>query len=259
MNSKFRKLISMLSVFFMIAGLLPVLNGSDVVRAGGVNGKYVINMVWDGLSADLFSRLKASGLETPNLDVLINNGTMPDGLATTIPSYGGAQAALITGAFPETNGFIYRYFDKAAGTVKSDVYNIYGQTIFEGIIEQNPDIETTVTGMSVANKSLNGRGVYLATDPNYDGKHTLIQYALGDSLVSFDTVAADIINSINGAPDNMQDYILVYSNDIKMYYWNRNARIHTGMQGQGHLRQYDICFNYGPWYGAIRAAGNRTG
>jgi len=82
---------------------------------------------------------------------------------------------------------------------------------------------TLVSGMSVANKSLNGRGVYLATDPGYDGKHTLIQYALGDSLVNFDTVSADIISSIYGAPDNMQDYILAYSNDIKMYYWNRNA------------------------------------
>ena len=223
MNSSIKKFISMLLVFFVIAGLLPVLNGSDAVEAEGANNKYVINIVWDGLSADLFNRLKASGLETPNIDELINNGTKLDNVRTSIPSYGGAQAALVTGAYPETNGFLYRYYDKNTGTIKSDVYNIYGQTTFESINAQNPEIKTLVSGMSVANKSLNGRGVYLTTDPNYDGKHTLIQYALGDSLVSFNTVSTDIVNSINGAPDNIQDYILAYSNDIKMHYWNRNA------------------------------------
>lgn len=223
MNSKSSKLISMLLVFFVIAGLLPVINGSDTAGAAGVNGKYVINVVWDGLSADLFNRLKASGLRTPNIDELIKNGTGLNNVRGTIPSYGGAQAALVTGASPGTNGFLYRYFDKDAGTVRADIYNVNAQTIFESIIEQKPEVKTLVSGMGVANKSLNGRGVYLATDPNYDGKHTLIQYALGDSLVSFDTVAADIINSINGAPDNMQNYILAYSNDIRMYYWNRNA------------------------------------
>lgn len=223
MDSKIKKLISMFLVFFIVTAAFPVLSGFDKVIAESTNNKHVINIVWDGLSADLFSRLKASGLQTPNIDELINNGTKLDNVRATIPSYGGTQAALVTGASPETNGFLYRYYNKDTGTVKADVYNIYGQTIFESIIAQNPEIKTLASGMIVANKSLNGRGVYLATDPNYDGKHTLIQYALGDNLISFNTVSDDIINSINGAPDNMQDYILAYSNDIKMYYWSRNA------------------------------------
>lgn len=221
MNSKLRRFISMLLVFFVTVSLLPLLNGSNAVKAEAVNGKYVINIVWDGLSADMFNRLKASGLQTPNIDELISNGTKLDNVKTTVPSYGGAQAALVTGAYPGTNGFLYRYFDKTAGTVRSDVYNVYAQTIFEGIIAQNPLIKTLATGIGVATLSLNGRGVYLATDPNYDGIHTLKEYALGDSLVSFDTVSTDVISSINGS--NMEDYIQAYSNDIKMYYWNRNA------------------------------------
>lgn len=190
----------------------------------GSSDKHVINLILDGLSSSLYNRLKQEGLNTPNIDELISNGTILDNVKTTIPSYGAAQASSITGASPEKNGMLYRYYNRQKGSVSNDsndpftTKSVNCETIFESIMKQNPDIRTLAIGMNVMGLSLEGRGI-----SKTDANHKLIEYGLGDSLVKFDTVSQDVINAVYGYPENMPNYILAYSNDIKMSYWGGGA------------------------------------
>lgn len=216
---KCKRFLSRLLVVMMAFSLFTGMSVSGADQAG-VSGKYVINIIWDGLSDSLYNTLKASGGTTTNIDELIARGTKLDNVATTIPSYGGAQAALITGAYPGTNNFAYRYYDKNTNTIVTNTastYNINGQTIFEAFNSQKPELKTLVSGYSVASLSINNRGVSTA-----DETHKLIEYAKGDSLVGFSTAGNDIINAINSTA-GLPSFTLAYSNDMKMLYWNGGA------------------------------------
>ena len=193
-------------------------------ESGGTSGKHVLHIVWDGLSSSLYANLKAGGLDTPNIDELVNRGTMLTNVTTTIPSYGGAQAALVTGAYPGTNGFTYRYYDKTTNAIISNTtstYKLNGQTIFEAIKAEKPELRTLAAGYSVSTLSLENRGVSAA-----DESHKLIEYARGDSLVGFANTGNDIINAISSGV-GIPEYTLAYSNDIKMLYWGGGASDQT--------------------------------
>lgn len=100
MNFK-RKLFLMLAIVLCIN---IVFNGFLIatVNAAQEKGeKHVLHIVLDGLSDKLFEDVKKAGASTPNIDMLIENGTRLSQLNTTVPSYGGAQAGLVTGVYPE--------------------------------------------------------------------------------------------------------------------------------------------------------------
>jgi LPXTG-motif cell wall-anchored protein len=212
---KNKRYLSIMLILLMIFTILPV-NYRSNVKAEENTNKYVLNIIWDGLSADYYNTLKEKGLNTPNIDALVQEGTKLDNLKTSIPSYGGAQAAALTGANPESNGFLYRYLDKETSTQKINVYDFNAETIFEAVNKQKPELKTLALGMNVAGKTLEGRGV-----SEGDANHKYIKYDLGDKLVSFDNVSKDILSAINSA--QTPDYIMAYSNDIKMLYWNGGA------------------------------------
>lgn len=213
---KNKKCLSIILILLMIFTILPVNYSSSNVKAEEKTKKYILNIIWDGLSADYYNTLKEKGLNTPNIDALMQNGTKLDNLKTAIPSYGGAQAAALTGANPEANGFLYRYLDKETSTQKINIYNFNAETIFEAINNQKPELKTLALGMNVAGKTLEGRGV-----SESDANHKYIKYDLGDKLVSFDNESKDIIAAVNSA--ETPHYIMAYSNDIKMLYWNGGA------------------------------------
>lgn len=180
------------------------------------NGRYVINLVIDGLSDRMYDQIKASGISTPNIDALIENGARLHNVKTVIPSYGGSQAAALTGASTTTNKFFYRYYDRATNSVKnspSDAFKMEAQTIFEKLRAGNTGIRVLATGWNLAGQSIDGRGVFKTGDNDYQLK----EYALGDNLVSIATVADDIISAIRSA--DTPRFMTGYSNDIKMVGW----------------------------------------
>jgi predicted metal-dependent phosphotriesterase family hydrolase len=71
---KNRKYLSIVIVVLMMFSLVNNICESSYVKAEETNSKHVINIVWDGLSNDMFNNLKQAGLETPNIDYLIENG-----------------------------------------------------------------------------------------------------------------------------------------------------------------------------------------
>ncbi len=211
-----KKNLSIMLMLMMIFNVLSVNFNDSNVKAEENPKRYVLNIIWDGLSADYYNALKEKGLKTPNLEALIQRGTKFDNLKTVIPSYGGAQAAAVTGAYAEANGFLYRYLDKETSTQKLNVYDFKAETIFEAVNRQKPELKTLALGMNVAGKTLEGRGV-----SESDASHKYIKYDLGDKLVAFENVSKDIMAAVNSA--QVPDYIMTYSNDIKMLYWNGGA------------------------------------
>ncbi|GAA0084086.1 hypothetical protein UT300007_05250 [Clostridium sp. CTA-7] len=184
--------------------------------AEGTNNKRVINIVIDGLSDKMYEEIKERGVETPNIDLLINNGTRLREVETVIPAYGGSQAAALTGADTDTNRFLYRYYDRNNNTCINDTnvaFKMEAQTIFEKFIEDNNGINVLATGWQLADKSIDGRGVYKEGNENY----VLKEYDKGDKLLSIETVTKDIVEAIN--KDNTPRLITAYSNDIKMVGW----------------------------------------
>jgi Uncharacterized proteins of the AP superfamily len=182
----------------------------DQAAANPGNKRYVLHLVWDGISTNLFQKIKSQGIKTPNIDGLINNGLYLDNIKTTVPSCGAALAATITGASPETNDCMYRYYDKENNNVGPDKINVKAKTIFERINLQKADMKTLVLGFNVYGVSINGRGIS-ATDPI----HTLKEYSKTDSLINFTNEAEDIKTALNNTPDQIPQYILAYSNDMK--------------------------------------------
>ncbi|WP_168354879.1 alkaline phosphatase family protein [Clostridium sartagoforme] len=211
----FRKIKRSLALVISICLILSIVPFKSTF-AEGKNDKKVINIVVDGLSDKMYEEIKGRGVETPNIDSLISNGSRLREVKTVIPAYGGSQAAALTGAGTDTNKFLYRYYDRNTNTCINDTniaFKMEAQTIFEKFIEDNNGVNVLATGWQVADKSIDGRGVFKTGNENY----VLKEYARGDKLVSVETVTKDITDAINS--DNTPRLITAYSNDIKMVGW----------------------------------------
>lgn len=178
------------------------------------NKNYVINIVLDGLGNELFDEIIESGAYIPNLQTLIGDGIRLTNVKTSIPSYGGSQAAFLTGVSPIKNGYLDKYFNKNTNTVEKDIYPMKATTIFEYIKDEQPNARVLATGWAVGDTSINGRGVNVG-----DSQNTLIEKALGDKLVSIQSVADDLVEAIMDR--YTPEFITAYSNDIKMLNWNQ--------------------------------------
>lgn len=223
---RYKKYLSVLLSFIMTVSLITFNIDKTPVKAAGENNKNVVHIILDGISNKLYDDLIKEGYDFPNINDLIVNGTKIEDMKTTIPSYGGAQAAVLTGAYPEANEFFYRYYDKSTNKIissTSETYALKGETYLENIQRNYPLVKTMALGMSVATLGIEGRGVSVS-DPN----HKLIEYKdnksvakRGDKLVSLAEEMEDLKAAIRN--DEMPRYILSYSNDIKMQLWNGGA------------------------------------
>ncbi|MBP3886878.1 MAG: alkaline phosphatase family protein [Cellulosilyticum sp.] len=238
-----KQFISWVLALSLILG--NVVCGSDIDR-GPTNKNYVINVILDGLGSDLFNEIKENGAQTPNLDTLIENGVRLTNVKTTIPSYGGSQAAFLTGASPNTNGYLYRYFNKDTNTVEKDAYHMKATTIFEQIKEEQPNAKVLATGWAFGNTSIDGRGVTVG-----DTQNTLIEKALGDKLVSIKSVTDDLVKAI--MDQYPPEFMTAYSNDIKMLYWSKPADQTTIENLKATLEEIDI--QLGRIINALKAKG----
>lgn len=204
--------LALIVILLMMASIIPF----KLVQAEDTIQKNVINIVVDGLSDRMYEEVKGRGVETPNIDTLIENGSRLREVDTVIPAYGGSQVAALTGADTDTNRFLYRYYDRVSNTVISDTnvtFKMEAQTIFEKLIEDNTGIDVLATGWQFADKTIDGRGVFKEGNENY----VLKEYSRGDKLVSIETVANDILLEIS--KENTLEFMTAYSNDIKMAGW----------------------------------------
>lgn len=209
---RIKRSFALVVALFMILSIIPM----EPTYAEDIVQRKVINIVVDGLSDSMYEEIKARGVETPNLDSLIANGSRLREVETVIPAYGGSQAVALTGAATDTNRFLYRYYDGTTNSVISDTnisFKMEAQTIFEKLIEDNTGIRVLASGWQVADKTIDGRGVFSTGNEDY----ILKEYSRGDKLVSIDTIANDIITAINS--ENTPEFITAYSNDIKMAGW----------------------------------------
>ncbi|KJS17996.1 MAG: hypothetical protein VR69_02460 [Peptococcaceae bacterium BRH_c4b] len=203
---------------FLVACFLMFLFLGQGIKVGKASGNktYVIHLVVDGLSDKMYDQIKADpNVNTPNIDDLIAKGARLRGVNTVVPSYGGSQAAVLTGAGTGTNKFLYRYYDKKSKTVQSSpavTYNMAAQTIFEKLKADNTGVKVLATGWCYGNKSIEGRGV-----STIGNGYKLIEHAKGDALVSFSTAADEVVAAISSS--EIPQFITAYSNDIKMVGW----------------------------------------
>ena len=76
MKRNLKRIISIILVGILSIGVLPQ---TGTQAAEQTPGNYVIQLVIDGLSNELFDELKASGAQTPNIDWLMEQGDPCDG------------------------------------------------------------------------------------------------------------------------------------------------------------------------------------
>lgn len=210
--NKNKRGLALILAICLILSITP----SKLILAENSSEKSVINLVIDGLSDKLYEEVKSRGVDTPNIDLLISNGTRLREVETVIPAYGGSQATALTGADTDTNMFLYRYYDRENNICISDTkktFNMEAQTMFEKFIEDNNGINVLATGWQLGDKSIDGRGVFKESNENYKLK----EYEKGDKLVSVETVTKDIIEAVNA--NDTPRLITAYSNDIKMAGW----------------------------------------
>ncbi|MFZ2538885.1 MAG: alkaline phosphatase family protein [Oscillospiraceae bacterium] len=173
---------------------------------------YVIQVVTDGLSDNMFDQLKAKGAKTPNLDSIILGGSRFRNVETTVPSYAASLTAGMTGASAGTNECLVEYYDGVA--VKTSDFKMQAETIFNKFHTDNAVNGVMAAGWRVGNKAVSLFNGFPTDDPNYVFK----EHGLGDTLCSIKTVADDIIASLNSG--NIPQFMSVYSNDITVKGWS---------------------------------------
>lgn len=208
-----KKLLACFVALCLMLQLVPI----QAIGAGTENDeKYVIQLVMDGLSDTMYDTIKAAGAQTPNIDALIADGSRLRKVETVIPTYGGSQAAALTGASTKTNDFLYRYYNAKDNKIYFNAYDMKAQTLFEKIEASKPELSVLATGWSVVSNSIEGRGVYKEGDP----KHVFKDYGTGDKDVLLADAVGDIVTAIEGDTPRL---ISSYTNDIRRAGWNGGA------------------------------------
>lgn len=234
----------------MLAGTAAQMG--PVFAADAKPSEHVIYLVLDGLSNDLYDRIKSSGAQTPNLDKLAGTGTRINGIETVIPTFGGSQAAALTGDSPTDNGYYYRYYDRENNQLVQNDFDMNSETVFEALKRQG-GYTALASGWTVGNASIDGKGVFTSGDSDFVLKEYQMDNAdlQNKGILTFDTAADDIIAAIQSG--NIPSLMSGYSNDIKMVAWESPTVKDNMTPFKEKLEQIDI--KLGELLAAVKEAG----
>lgn len=189
---------------------------------------YVVYINWDGFAWYYYELANKDGnSKTPFINELAREGVLFTNAYTGIPSITNPmQTAIVCGAWPETTGNCYRYYDKKTNKVVQFGRENKAETIAEAVKRQGLNVA------SVQQFILENRGTKIG-----DASAPYIQDEGADYSMRFDTA----IKLIKGEPfgngvqkvqiKEIPDFIAIYMDDL---------------DGIGH--------NGGPTYGVAPAA-----
>jgi predicted AlkP superfamily pyrophosphatase or phosphodiesterase len=97
----------------------------------GRSPEHVLLIDWDGFDPDFLGRVA-----TPNLDALVERGSLTIGSSTFQTLSNPARASMSTGAYPDTHGNAAFYLDPASNTATGQERNLEAETIAEALAEE---------------------------------------------------------------------------------------------------------------------------
>lgn len=187
----------------LVAALL-VACGRD--GGGPTRPQHVILIDWDGFDPDYLGRVPM-----PNLDALIERGSLSRARSTFPTLSNSARASMSTGAYPERHGNVGYALDPATGVVRGQDRVVTAQTVAEAL---------TAAGRTVACVQwymVDGRGAF-AGDPGR------LYVEPGGPFADRVTVAIEILNrrpvAAGTAPGEtvtvpaVPDFLAVYGDDL---------------------------------------------
>jgi hypothetical protein len=97
----------------------------------GRSPEHVLLIDWDGFDPDFLGRVA-----TPNLDALVERGSLTIGSSTFQTLSNPARASMSTGAYPDTHENAAFYLDPASNTATGQERNLEAETIAEALAEE---------------------------------------------------------------------------------------------------------------------------
>lgn len=214
-------IIILLGVLFIAAlilgtGILSRIKGSAEAPQilpvqASPDDNYVVYINWDGFAWYYYELANKEGKSrTPVINSLIKNGVLFSNCYTGIPSITNPmQCAIVSGAWPETTGNCYMYYNKESNKVLQTGRDNKAETIGEAAVRQGLKIA------SVQQFILQDRG---AVEGDEDRPY--IQYENADYSKRFDSA----IKLIRGEPDGsgnqrvqlkeIPKFIAIYMDDL---------------------------------------------